>query len=114
MFYKKGGKMRLCTLRETPIYTKMVNAFFNEDEKGDLHAYVAKHAEEGDVLPHSEGCRKLRYARPGMGKRGGVRVIYYRQVAKEIIHLLIIYAKAKQEHIPAHLLKAIVKELNND
>ncbi len=66
MFYKKGGKMRLCTLRETPIYTKMVNAFFNEDEKGDLHAYVAKHA------------------------------------------------KAKQEHIPAHLLKAIVKELNND
>jgi hypothetical protein len=31
----------------------------------------------GDIIPGSGGCRKLRWAAKGHGKRGGARVIYY-------------------------------------
>lgn len=99
------------TLKETPIYTKMVNALFSQDEQGELHTYIAENATTGDVIPNSGGCRKLRYAIKDKGKRGGVRVIYYNQLENGEINLLLIYAKAKQENIPSHILKQIVSEL---
>lgn len=46
-----------------------------------------------------------------MGKRGGVRVIYYNRLANGEIWLLLIYAKNQNENIPAHVLKAIKEEL---
>lgn len=102
------------TLRETPYYTKMVNDIFNQDEQGELNAYIAQNALLGDVIPNSGGCRKIRYARQSMGKSGGVRVIYYNQLDNGIINLLLIYAKAKTENIPSHILKQLAKELSDD
>lgn len=99
------------TLKETPIYTKMVDALFTRDEQGELHTYIAENATTGDVIPQSGGCRKLRYALKGKGKSGGVRVIYYNQLANGEINLLLVYAKSKQENIPSHILKQIVDEL---
>ena len=99
------------TLKETAIYTKTINALFSVDEQGELHTYIANNATAGDVIPNSGGCRKLRWSRSGMGKRGGVRVIYYNQLDNGLIVLLLAYAKAKQENIPSHILKQIVKEL---
>lgn len=102
------------TLRETSIYTKLVNDIFDHDEQGELNAYIAQNAHLGDVIPQSGGCRKIRYAQKGVGKSGGVRVIYYNQLDNGIINLLVIYAKTKNENIPAHILKQLLMELNND
>ncbi|UNU72943.1 transcriptional regulator [Moraxella nasovis] len=100
------------TLKETAIYSKMVNALFTQDEQEQLHIFIAQNHDNGDVIPHSGGCRKIRYARTGMGKRGGVRVIYYNQLDDGVINLLLVYAKAKTQNIPSHILKQITKELN--
>jgi hypothetical protein len=62
----------------------------------------------------SGGCRKVRWKRAGSGKSGGVRVIYFNRFAKGEIWLLTMYAKAVQESIPAHLLKAIKEEIENE
>lgn len=102
------------TPRETAIYTKMVNALFDQDEQGELHTFIAQNALMGDVIPNSGGCRKIRYARQGMGKSGGVRVIYYNQLDDGTITLLLVYAKSKTENIPSQILKRIVAELNHD
>lgn len=102
------------TLRETAIYTKFVNDIFTLDEQGKLHTYIAQNAHLGDVIPQSGGCRKIRYTQKGVGKSGGVRVIYYNQLENGIINLLIIYAKAKTENIPSHILKQLVMELKDD
>jgi hypothetical protein len=48
-----------------------------------------------------------------MGKRGGVRVIYFNRLDNGVIHLLVIYAKAVRGKIPAHLLKAIKQEIED-
>ena len=41
-----------------------------------LAAYLADHADAGDVIPGAGGARKLRWAAKGKGKRGGARIIY--------------------------------------
>ncbi len=46
------------------------------------------------VIPGAEGARKVRWGRPGTGKRGGVRVIYFHLSADEVVLLVMIYAKA--------------------
>lgn len=42
--------------------------------------WLASHVDAGDVIPGAGGCRKVRWARPGMGKRGGARVIYFNRL----------------------------------
>ena len=63
--------------------------------------------EYGNVVPSSGGVRKLRWKRKGMGKRGGLRVIYMVHYQPNEFWLLTIYAKAKQENVPSHILKQL-------
>ena len=56
------------------------------------------------------GSQVALVARAGMGKRGGVRVLYYVQDAKGRIRLLTVYAKNVQENISAATLN-LLREL---
>ena len=62
---------------------------------------LAKAPKKGVVIPGTGGVRKVRVARPGRGKRGGARVIYYYHNENKPILLLLIYAKADQENLTA-------------
>jgi hypothetical protein len=42
-----------------------------------------------------------------MGKRGGLRVIYFVRYQPNEFWLLTLYAKAKQENVPAHILRQL-------
>ena len=75
---------------------------------------MASSPEAGDVVPGSGGCRKIRWSRPGTGKRGGVRVIYTVRLKRGSIVLLTIYAKSARDNIPAHILRKIAEELDHD
>jgi hypothetical protein len=48
--------------------------------------------------------RKVRWSRPGMGKRGGARVIYFNRNEQDDLVLLLVYVKAKFDNIPATIL----------
>jgi len=63
--------------------------------------------EAGHLVPGSGGVRKLRWKRKGMDKRGGLRVIYYVRYQPNEFWMLTLYAKAKQENVPAHILKQL-------
>lgn len=99
------------TLRETPIYTKMVNTLLSSDEQGELNAFIARYADSRDVIQGSGGCRKIRWKQAGKGKSGSVRVIYFNQLEDGLITLLIIYTKSNLENIPSHKLRQIKQEL---
>ena len=47
------------------------------EERLEFFAWIASEPEAGVVIPASGGCRKVRWSRPGMGKQGGARVIYF-------------------------------------
>lgn len=101
------------TIIETPIFGADAKVIWSEGERGEFCAWLAANPEAGDVIPGSGGCRKVRWTRAGMGKRGGVRVIYFNRLECGTIHLLVIYAKAVRGNIPAHLLRAIKEEIEH-
>ena len=103
--------MAVFTLIESPIFTRLWPDYWSEEERGLFSAWLAENPEAGDVVPGSGGVRKVRWSRPGQGKRGGVRVIYYNQVGESLIWLLTIYAKSRQENVPSHILRALKEEL---
>ena len=98
---------------ETPTFSRLAADYWTEDERGGFAAWIAQHPDAGDVISGSGGCRKVRWARKGMGKRGGVRVIYFNRLANGEVWLLLIYAKNVQDNIPGHTLRAIKEEIEN-
>lgn len=99
------------TIIETPLFTEDARLIWSETERGAFCAWLAAHPLAGNVIPNTGGCRKVRWIRSGMGKRGGTRVIYYNRLENGLIYLLVIYAKTERGSIPAHILKAIREEL---
>src|SRR5712692_8773824 len=71
--------------------------------------------EAGNIVRGSGGVRKLRWRREGAGKRGGLRMIYYfvRYQPHEF-WMLALYAKAKQENVPAHILRQLKEAFRSD
>jgi len=97
----------MLTVVETPTFQKHWPNYWSEDERGEFCAYIADNPEAGDVVAQSGGVRKVRWARAGSGKSGGVRVIYFvRTEAGEIV-LLIMYAKSKLDTLKAATLKEL-------
>ena len=92
------------TFVELPLFSRQAADYFDDDELADLQRQLAKTPDAGDVVPGTGGVRKLRWSRAGMGKRGGVRVLYYVQDRRGRIWLLTVYAKSARENIaPATL-----------
>jgi hypothetical protein len=69
--------------------------------------YLAAHPKAGDLMQGTGGVRKLRWARAGRGKSGGVRVIYYFHSEAMPLYLLTVFAKSER----ANLAKAERNEL---
>jgi hypothetical protein len=103
--------MPLPTVIETPLFARLWPDYWTEEERIEFAAYVATYPDVGDVIPQSGGCRKVRWSREGIGKQGGVRVIYFNRRAQGNIVLLVIYAKSARDNIAASVLRQIVKEI---
>jgi plasmid stabilization system protein ParE len=81
----------------TIVYTAAAWAIadaFGSEWLRELDNLLAQNPEIGDRIPGTNGARKLRQAIPGIGKRGGARVIYYEHEAAEVVYVFAIYAKA--------------------
>ena len=90
---------KLVTVAETSLFVRQAEAVWNEDERTEFVTFIAANPEAGDVIAATGGVRKVRWSRPGTGKRGGVRVIYFYHDANRPLYLLMVYAKARQEDL---------------
>ena len=109
MAYSRG----VLTIIESPLFTRLWPDYWSAEGHLEFATYLAANPEAGDVIPHSGGCRKIRWSRPGSGKRGGVRVIYTVWLGQGKVVLLTIYSKSARDNIPAHVLRQIAEELGH-
>ncbi|MDH4393523.1 MAG: type II toxin-antitoxin system RelE/ParE family toxin [Aquabacterium sp.] len=103
----------MLTVVETPLFQKQWPAYWTEEELGEFASFLSSNPESGDVVPDSGGVRKVRWKRHGMGKSGGVRVIYFiRNNVGELV-LLTLYAKSKTDNLTGAVLKEIRRALED-
>lgn len=98
---------------ESPIFTRLLGEYLSDDEYARLQLHLVNHPDAGVLIPQSGGVRKLRWALQGMGKRGGIRVIYYVR-DRDFIWLLTLYAKAEESTIPGYVLKRIKEAMDDE
>ena len=92
---------------ESSVFERLCALYLDDDEYAELQQFMMETPDAGQVVPGSGGVRKLRWKRKGMGKRGGLRVIYYVRYQPNEFWMLTLYAKAKQDNVPAHVLKQL-------
>jgi mRNA-degrading endonuclease RelE of RelBE toxin-antitoxin system len=95
---------------ETPIFTRQVQTLLSDEQYHMMQHELIVQPDAGDIIRGSGGLRKFRWSKAGKGKRGGVRVIYYWHSHLELILMLLIYPKSKQDDLTRQQLK-ILKEL---
>lgn len=59
------------------------------------------------------GLRKVRWAVPGAGKSGGVRVIYFYVAAQAQARMLLIYRKGEKDNLTS-AEKKVLRKLNEN
>jgi hypothetical protein len=96
---------------ETTSFTNWLLKNMHDEEYRELQQYLMEHPEAGKVIRGGGGIRKLRWSRPGMGKSGGSRIIYYWAMALKQIYLFAAYNKTESENIDKKTLSQIAKQL---
>jgi mRNA-degrading endonuclease RelE of RelBE toxin-antitoxin system len=98
---------------ETPLFRRMCEHYLDDEGYAKLQHELNEQPESGAVVPGSGGVRKMRWARPGRGKQGGLRVIYYLRRTQDEIWMLTIYGKNVRENIPAHVLREMKEAIED-
>ena len=83
----------------------------------ELEESIAAEPERHPLVPGTGGFRKARWRRPGGGKSGGVRVIYYFMVRPDLVFLADLYAKNEKEnltHAESNQLKKLASEIQRE
>ena len=104
----------MLTIYETPTFVAEAAKIWATEDRLEFFTWIASDTEAGVVIPGSGGCRKVRWSRPGMGKQGGARVIYFTLLEVGELCMLLVYPKAAQDNIPGYILKEIRKEIEDD
>ena len=103
----------LITVAETEPFQRKVGNLLSEDERTELIAYLSMRPQAGVLIKGTGGIRKLRWARTGRGKSGGVRVIYYFHSPEMPLYLFTVFGKNEKSNISREekntLAKAVKK-----
>lgn len=92
---------KFITVVESTIFHSHSKDIWTESERDEFINFIAANPLSGDEIKGTGGIRKVRWAKRGTGKRGGVRVIYYYHDCDIPIFLLSLYAKNSKENLSA-------------
>lgn len=102
------------TVVELPEFIRRTHGLLSASEIQLLVNYLAEFPQAGDLMQGTGGVRKLRWAREGKGKSGGVRVIYYFHSELIPLYLLTLFAKNERANLSMaerNELAQLVKQL---
>jgi hypothetical protein len=70
-----------------------------DDDLAAVENELVADPRRGDVIPNTNGARKVRVALQGRGKSGGARAIYLYVEMKGRIYFIAVYAKNMRENL---------------
>lgn len=96
--------------KETPSFTAKWQALgLTDEDLRILENILLRDPKIGNVIPGTDGLRKIRIPLEHSGKRSGGRVIYVDIEIKECIYLLNIYAKNEKTDLTVQEKKMLNK-----
>lgn len=93
---------------ETKTFTRKLFKVWNEESYIELQDVLLTNPDIGDIIPNGDGIRKIRRRSSGRGKSGGVRIIYFWAVRRDIILMLDLYPKNEKPDLSKQELKDLV------
>ena len=96
------------------MFTKLLPDYLSDDEYRGLQSYLLQKPDAGDIVRGSGGVRKVRWAKTGQGKSGGLRAIYYWKKSDHEIWMLTLYSKSERATIAGHMLKQIAEAIEHE
>ncbi len=89
----------MITIVELPEFIRRAKKLLSETERERLIHSLAAHPDSGVLLEGTGGIRKVRWKREGMGKSGGVRVMYYYHNEHYPVFLLTVFGTSEQSNM---------------
>ena len=85
---------------ETPRYlTDAKQAGMVDKERAAIVTFVSVNPQAGDMMAGTGGARKFRFRRPGTGKSGGYRIVFYHGGDDVPLFLLNVFAKGERANL---------------
>jgi hypothetical protein len=91
--------MRQLKVIATAAYERRVRKLLPPMDRTEMEEAIAANPEAHPLIPGTKGVRKARWSRPGLGKGGGVRLIYYFWMESSAVVMITIYAKNEKENL---------------
>jgi len=101
------------TVVEMPSYLAEAETLLGLEQMRAVVDAVAANPEIGDVVQGTGGCIKFRAARAGMGKRGGVRVVYTYRGPEFPIFLITFFWKNERDNLSAAEKNVLKKRIDS-
>jgi hypothetical protein len=104
------------TVVETPTYLRQAVGL-TEGQRIEIISFLSNNPRAGELIPGTGGLRKVRFGKPGKGKRGGYRTIHYYAADDVPIFLMAIVDKGHRADISQaerNELKKVVKGIADD
>lgn len=94
-------------LVETPVFSRKIDALLSPEDYRSLQLALVLRPEWGALIRGSGGIRKVRWNRPGMGRRGGCRILYFWHKSEDVIYMLYAFAKSEQDDLSREQIRAL-------
>jgi hypothetical protein len=76
-----------------PTFERAAKKLLSEEDRRAIESQLCENLESGQIMKRTGGFRKLRHARPGEGKRGGLRIVYLADERAGFVFMALVYAK---------------------
>src|SRR3974390_1641328 len=98
--------------RLTPYLRGMRDMGINEAGRADIEAEIAANPRH-PMIQGLKGARKARIQRPGMGKQGGGRVVYYVAIGTDRFYMMAAYPKSERDDLSIDQRRRILTALES-
>jgi len=98
--------------RLTPYLRGMRDMGIDEAGMADIEARIVANPNQ-PMIRGLKGVRKARIQRPGMGKRGGGRVIYYVALGTDRFYMMAAYPKSERDDLSPEQRNRILMALES-